>query len=280
MIAVEHCPNSNGIQFYNPSNGTFVSSIDYCFQNNVTSGTHFSLCYQPRVFIYRLDESNSLFAPKYPLDSSVHVHTHSPPTIAKLIGIPTYSKPSVYTVAFRDGSIAEYTDELLSMVSTSQSSVISLLPNWVKGGCNATLFLSDIPKPRHGTLHFTDDKKWLFPPGKTLEDHHGILSPDLEANFQTLSDTGQLFHGHTKFKNVFDTRNQISLQTSVLHHGSAHGLQLLVAPSSLKNHSKIPSTDKAIWDAAYNEEYNGLTSLPSWEVISEDEYYKLSKGCK
>jgi len=159
MIAVEHCLNSNGIQFYNPSNGTFVSSIDYCFQNNVTSGTHFSLCYQPRVFIYRLDESNSLFAPKYPLDSSVHVHTHSPPTIAKLIGIPTYSKPSVYTVAFRDGSIAEYTDDLLSMVPTSQSPVTSLLPNWVKGGCNATFFLSDMPKPRHGTLHFTDDKK-------------------------------------------------------------------------------------------------------------------------
>jgi hypothetical protein len=29
MIAVGRCPNSNGIQFYNPSNGTFVSSIDY-----------------------------------------------------------------------------------------------------------------------------------------------------------------------------------------------------------------------------------------------------------
>jgi hypothetical protein len=39
-------------------------------------------------------------------------------------------------------------------------------------------------------------------------------------------------------------------------------------------------TDKATWDEAYNEEYDGLTSLPSWEVTSEDQYYKLSKGKK
>ena len=43
MIAVGRCPNSTGIQFYNPSNGTFVSSIDYRFQNNVTSGAHLGL---------------------------------------------------------------------------------------------------------------------------------------------------------------------------------------------------------------------------------------------
>jgi len=43
MIAVGRCPNSNGIQFFNPSNGTFVSSIDYKFQHNVTSGAFFGL---------------------------------------------------------------------------------------------------------------------------------------------------------------------------------------------------------------------------------------------
>jgi hypothetical protein len=40
------------------------------------------------------------------------------------------------------------------------------------------------------------------------------------------------------------------------------------------------STDKTFWDAAYDEEYDGLTSLTSWEILSEDEYYKLRKGCK
>jgi len=217
MIAVGRCPNSTGIQFYNHANGTFVSSIDYRFQNHVTSGAHFGLRYQPGVYIYCLDESNSLFAPKYPSESSVFIHTHSPPTMAKVIGIPTYSNPNVYTVTFRDGSIAKYTDDdLLSLVPPSHTSVPSLLPHWVKGGCNATIFLSTMPKPRHGILHLSTDSQWIFQPGKTVGDHDGILLPDLEANCQQLLETGQLFRGHAKFKHVFDTRNQISLQTSVL----------------------------------------------------------------
>jgi hypothetical protein len=97
---------------------------------------------------------------------------------------------------------------------------------------------------------------------------------------QELLDTGQLFHGHAKFCNVYDTRNQLSLQHCILRHVLAHGLQSLIAPSSLKHHLKMSPSDKAIWDAAYDEEYDGLTSLPSWEVISEDQYYKLSKGKK
>jgi len=42
----------------------------------------------------------------------------------------------------------------------------------------------------------------------------------------------------------------------------------------------MSSSDKAIWYAAYSEEYDGLTSLSTWEVISEEQYYKLSKGKK
>jgi len=65
MIAIGRCPNSNGLQFYNPANSTFVSSIDYTFQHHVTSGTKFGFQYQTGTFIYRLDESNTIFAPKF-----------------------------------------------------------------------------------------------------------------------------------------------------------------------------------------------------------------------
>jgi hypothetical protein len=51
MIAIGHCPNSNGLQFYNPVNNTFVSSIDYKLQFHETSGARFGLCYQPGTFI-------------------------------------------------------------------------------------------------------------------------------------------------------------------------------------------------------------------------------------
>ncbi len=46
MIAIGCCPTSNGIQFYNPINSTFVSSIDYKFQHYTASGTGFGYSYQ------------------------------------------------------------------------------------------------------------------------------------------------------------------------------------------------------------------------------------------
>jgi len=278
MIAVGRCQNSNALQFYNPANGMFVSSIDYKFQNNVTSGAFFGLKYQPGTFIYRLDESTTIFAPKFLLDSPVYVHTHSPPSVAKVIGIPTYNSPNVYTVLFKDGSNVEYADDLLSTASSPLTTPKSLLPTWIREGVNVTLFLNNMPKPRDGTLQF-DNNDRTFYPGKQ-NSNPGISLPDFEANCQDLLETGQLFRGHAKFKNVYDTCNQLSLQTCVLRHVSAHGLQSLVAPTSLKHHTKMSSSDKAIWDDAYSEEYDGLTSLSTWEVISEEQYYKLSKGKK
>jgi hypothetical protein len=38
--------------------------------------------------------------------------------------------------------------------------------------------------------------------------------------------------------------------------------------------------DKEIWDTAYSEEYDGLASIPTWEVLSESQFKLLSKGRK
>jgi hypothetical protein len=66
----------------------------------------------------------------------------------------------------------------------------------------------------------------------------------------------------------------------VLRHVSAHGLQSLIAPSSLKQHNSMSPSDKLIWDSAYSEEYDGLSSIPTWEVLTEHQFKQLSKGCK
>jgi len=276
MIAVGHFPNSNGLQFYNPANGTFTFSIDYKFQNHATTGAYFNLKYQPGVFIYRLDESTSIYAPQFTLESQVYVHTHSPPSIATVIGISTCTSPNIYTVVFKDGSISEYTTDLLSAASTSVASVSSsLLPSWIKGGAPAILFLDGTTKPIHGKLDLSSENEWYFYPGKSTV---GILLSDLSANYQQLMDSGQQFKGHSKFKNVSDTRTQLGLRDCVLRHVAAHGLHSLVPPTSLKAHNKLDPHDCAIWDAAYDEEYDELDSLPTWEVISESQYRQLSKG--
>ena len=255
MIAVGRCQHSNGLQFYNPATGTFVSSIDYKFQPHVTSGTKFGYQYPPGTFIYRLDESTTIFTPRFTLDSEVLVHTHSPPHQAKVIGLPSYDRPDIYTVLFKDGSIAEYSDsnnilEATSIISTTEDT--PLLPNWVQDGTNATLFLSSMSKPRHGKLRLNSSLQWIFTPGHSMDLSQGIILPDLSAQIQHLIDTGQLFKGHTKLKRVYSSRNHVQLREGVLRRISANGLTSLIAPASLSSHHKLNESDKSIWDAAYS----------------------------
>jgi hypothetical protein len=212
MIAIGRCPNSNGLLFYNPVSGTMVSSIDYVLQPNVTSGARFGYKYQPGTLIYRLDESTTVFAPKFLLELKVLVHTHSPPHVATIVGLPSYHPPDIYTVSFADGSLAEYSgaDNLLeelpkTFVDNSTSS--TLLPFWIQGGANVTLFLHSMSKPRHGKVFQDEENTWVFCPGTTTDLTKGIKLQNLPADCQNLIDTGQLFRGHTKFCRVYQTRN-------------------------------------------------------------------------
>jgi hypothetical protein len=125
-----------------------------------------------------------------------------------------------------------------------------------------------------------DNNQWVFCPGNSKDVSAGTPFPDLSSTIQTLLDTGQIFRGHSKFKRVYSTIHQIQLRDSILRHVSAHGLTSLIAPTSLKAHSSMSSSDKAIWDEAYLEEYDGLSSLPTWEVLTESEFQILSKGDK
>jgi hypothetical protein len=78
---------------------------------------------------------------------------------------------------------------------------------------------------------------------------------------------------------VYQTRNQIQLRHCVLKHVSAHGLSSLTASPSLKSLSSLSPEDQKIWRAAYDEEFDGLNSLPIWDLITEEQFKKL-KGVK
>jgi hypothetical protein len=154
------------------------------------------------------------------------------------------------------------------------------LPEWIKGGCTATLFLNEMSKPSHGRLYEDSNGDWIFCSGNKFELSKSQCLSDLLAKVQNLLDTGQLFRGHTKFARVYQARQQTHLKTCVLCHVSAHGLKSLLAPSSLKHHHNMSSEDKDIWDAAYCEEYDGLASIPIWELLTESQFKFLSKGRK
>ncbi len=42
----------------------------------------------------------------------------------------------------------------------------------------------------------------------------------------------------------------------------------------------MSSSNQSIWDEAYFEEYDGLAFLPTWEILTEDQFKTLSKGAK
>jgi hypothetical protein len=102
-----------------------------------------------------------------------------------------------------------------------------------------------MPQPKHGILLPSSGNIWEFFPGKS-GNINIIPLPDLMANCRELLDTGQLFRGHTKFKNVYDAWNQVILHDSVLHQISAHGLKSLLPPASPKQHQRMDPEDKSI----------------------------------
>jgi hypothetical protein len=76
--------------------------------------------------------------------------------VAKVVGIPSYDRPNIYTVLFPDGLISEYSDEENILEARPVQPVLtspSLLPSWIQHGANATLFSSNMMKPRHGKLY-------------------------------------------------------------------------------------------------------------------------------
>jgi hypothetical protein len=179
--------------------------------------------------------------------------------------------------------LAEYSDEsniLEALPASLVTSSVTLLPHWIQGGANATLFLESMSKPRHGKLQLTTDNNWIFRPGTSMDITQGIPLPDLMAKCQHLLDTGQLFRGHSKFRRIYNARAQVQLRQSVLRHVSAYGLTSLVAPTSLKSHASMNVEDQTIWDNAYSEEFDGLSSLPTWELIPEAKYHQLYKHAK
>jgi hypothetical protein len=54
----------------------------------------------------------------------------------------------------------------------------------------------------------------------------------------------------------------------------------LLPHTSLKSHQSMSPNDKAVWDAAYDEDYDGLESFPIWEIATEQQFHQLSKGRK
>ena len=86
----------------------------------------------------------------------------------------------------------------------------------------------------------------------------------------------KLFKGWKSHNTVLTARTLRATSNIVAQHVSATGLRVEEAPSLLQHHQHHPQ-DKQKWDAAYDEEYDGLKNLPAFEIIMENEYKTLKK---
>ena len=86
--------------------------------------------------------------------------------------------------------------------------------------------------------------------------------------------TFQLSKGHARFDRLKLAKAKGHLYTIVAKHTSAAGLTSQDVPTLLQ-HKLLTPSDKKIWDAAYDEEFDGLQDLPAWTVITEKQMKQL-----
>ena len=99
--------------------------------------------------------------------------------------------------------------------------------------------------------------KWFFKSGKGTSTKI-IELLDFNSVARDMIKQFVLFPGHKRFKDILHLRSVIQLKAAVANHVSASGLSTLVPPSTIDSHTTMTPADKAIWDAAYSEEIQGL----------------------
>lgn len=163
-------------------------------------------------------------------------------------------------------------------------STFGLLP-WIRPNAKVTLYLPNtMETPKQGRLTYKDNE-WYFMPGRSNPEnskvkrspkHQKVHLPNFTELAQSMVNNKKLFQGWRSTATVLTARKARAMSNIIARHVSAKDLHIKQAPS-LKKHKLLHPDDKKTWDAAYNEEYDGLLRLNTWEVISEQEYKSLIK---
>ena len=110
-------------------------------------------------------------------------------------------------------------------------------------------------KPQHGTL-LIQDKNYYFRHGTRTTNKITLLKHFPQCAMDLIK-SHQIFEGHPCFKNIRNLHIERSLTSALANHVSASQLTSHEIPTLITQHC-LPTSDKKIWDAAYNEEYDGL----------------------
>ena len=290
-ICVGTCPDSDGLLFYHPPSKSILSCADnYHFDTFLPAGPQFSQEFDGQfTFTTKSTNDNIHIAPSHELNSVVYVKRDDDNyDEARILQQPFNHDEDAYVVQLTSsGDILHLMVEEIHETNPTDNNIHddninSMLP-WLKSGSKITIFLPQfLNRPKQGTLHLSDgDGEWYFIPGRS-NTRSPILLPSFKEKALSMAHNQKLLQGWVNSKRAQIARHVRITSNILAHHISARHISAkdLInheAPISLLKHSKLHPKDKLIWDQSYAEEYRGLQSLDTWEVIDEAECKYLQK---
>jgi len=173
-----------------------------------------------------------------------------------------------YTIKLVDGSIhkvsPDFMDTIVSFPADKQGFTF---PSWL-GHSQKVMHLHNGTSLKGVMEWDLDYSTWRFSQCcRNGVEIFGITLPDFCQNFQKFIDNGTLipgWHGGTNFHLV-----------GVARHVSATNLSCPIPPGSLSKALYSRNPDRHIWESSYKEEYDGLVSNQTFDIIDESEYLCL-----
>jgi hypothetical protein len=287
-IVIGKCNKLDSLLFYHPPSKQTLSCGDgYWFDTSSPAGPHFGQHYDGD-FIFNTKSATDAIhrPPTHEANTTVYIQVDDNYKAATVLNIPINDDTEPYTIQEHGSSAIhqllaeEIMDHNPNADPASQSISKSPFPHlqWIKDDAKATMFLPEcMNKPKQGKLHHdTVTDKWAFTPGRKDGTHPLIPLPNFPSLVDSMIANKKLFNGSIQISRAITARRARATSNLIAHlivsrKVSAKDLHLLQAPTLLKHHQLHPD-DKKTWDAAYKHEYDGLTDIDTWEVITEDEY--------
>ena len=213
---------------------------------------------------------------------------HKKYTPSKIISVPFDEDDTPYIIqTIKTGAIHHVTNEEIFESDPHNTPTTTTLNNmypWLKHDSKVTLALPEFQsKHKQGFLMLSEgDLDWYFIPGRKKNNTPILLSRFQEKSTSMIHNS-KLFPGWVNTRHTVMARNGRMTSNVLAHmisakHVSAKDLIKMETPLSLLQHKKLHPKDKKIWDASYAEEYQGLQSLDTWEVITEAQYKVLKQS--
>ena len=274
-ILVGRSPKTNTLLFYHPQTQKTISSARCTIDETLVAGPTFGFKYEGGLHVHKYCDSTEHFkVPTYKPHEHVQVQQNEQVQTAHILTLPAFDD-TVYTVQFQDGSIHQVEESQIQ--HKIQNTTTYQIPSWIKNDSPVTAYLHSMPRPQRGRLVNKNDT-WYFRPG--YKDSNKLLEiPNFIKNLNELLNTKCIQKGHISIQQALLDRSSHALSNIIARHVSATGLQSHDVPTLLQHH-KLSENDRKIWHAAYEEEFYGLTNLPAWSTLTEQEYQSQKQTFK